>query len=237
MKHMSTYTMLTAPEAEALSSSLRTSIGQLEDSIDDLVAEGSKSELQICIEHAISRIQDLESVLKKTQDTIVTRSIVNNVLTLRKVAKLLKVSPATVSRQYRAVVQSPRATTGQHLSDTELARIVASFYGWRVGDEAQFVDLEGHEIGHDISQAAAAMRELGWFYDPLVPSIGVRWSIMPNDNDEATASKMVRDLLHNGMYWLYDDKGHPFMRMRDGKTWDDVQDDFRTNPKYEALRS
>ncbi len=196
--------------------------------------------LQQAVKESITQIQASIALLEEARHTIVTRCLSDNIMSLRQMSKLLEVSPATVSRQYRTNVQAPRLTSGRHLTDTELARTVASFYDWSLGDSTELIDLKGKQIGqigHDITQTAAAMRELGWFYDPLIASIGVQWSIMPGQDDEAKASQMIRNLLHCGMYWMYDSNGEPVVRMRDGRRLEEVRNDFKTLPQYAAYRS
>lgn len=55
---------------------------------------------------------------------------------------------------------------------------------------------------------------------------------MPGQDDEAKASQIIRSLLKYGMYWLYDNNGKPVVRMRDSKSWQDVQNNFKTLPQY-----
>lgn len=140
------------------------------------------------------------------------------------------------NNSYEEEIQAPELTSGQHLEDSELARVVAKAYGWTIEEGVRFKDKNKKLVGKDIAQAAAAMRELKWFYDPTIPSVGIDWKIMPHTGDDEgsiQAADAIRKLLdQEGMYWFYNnDNNRPEWRARDGYTPEQVQDGFRNKSK------
>ncbi len=64
-------------------------------------------------------------------------------------------------------VQGPRYTMEKYHSDTEIARVVAEEQGWSFGPQDQLLESsQGALIAETISDAAAAMRDLGWIRTP-----------------------------------------------------------------------
>lgn len=211
---------------------------RLTPALDDLSSPSDGKRAREAAELALSQIAGMRRVLDELQQALIVGCSGAGVLSIRQMAKLLNVSPATASRQARVPVQSVGMTSGRHLSDSELARRVASFYDWGMDDDGRFIAPDGKAVGADIAQAAAGMRERGWFYDPSVQGIGIQWRIMPSpygDGPEQAADQ-VRKLLRQGMYWAYDANGRPAIRMRDGKTVDQVMEEFRTDPRHEPYR-
>lgn len=177
---------------------------------------------------AMRAIKETADYLEQLGKLVTERLLDAGATTVRQAAEAQGTSTSTIVRRSRDEVQAPQLTTGQHLSDTDLARLVASFYGWSIDAGVRFFDNEDKPIGNDMAQAAAAMRELGWFYNPAVPSVGVRWAIMPGPHDGMIAANKIRPLLKDGQqYWAYDSTNHPWFRARDGKPYEEVMEEFK----------
>lgn len=174
-------------------------------------------------------IKSAREMLDRTQRLLVDAGLSSRILSTRQIAQALGVSASTISRQSGDPVQAPLITSGTHLTDTEMARVVARFYGWTLEDGVRFVTQNGKKVGNDMAQAAYAMRELGWFFNPSKPSIGIRWPIMPNCDAEGSekAAGLVCSKLKGGMYWYYDNDNNPVLRVRDNKTYSQVEQELQ----------
>lgn len=239
MKHMKNDRIITDERRQRTTEAIMAFQCRLFPALEDLSSQTEDERDRQAAKTALSQIADMRRILDELQKTIMTGCVNTGTLSIRQMAKLLDISPATAARQIRTPVQSIGVTSGKHLSDSELARRIANFYGWPLDEEGRFRGPDGKPVGGDIAQAAAAMRELEWFYDPLKEGVGIQWGIMPSPYDDGPqqAAGQIRTLLSkDGMYWAYDASGRPAIRMRDGKTADQIKDEFRTDPAYLKYR-
>ena len=59
-------------------------------------------------------------------------------------------------------VQAPQNTHGRVMAPTELARMIAAHYDWRIDDDDQICTIENAPVCDSIESAAEVMTHLGW---------------------------------------------------------------------------
>lgn len=77
-----------------------------------------------------------------------------------------------------------------HHSDEVLAQSVAGDLdsGWQE-ENGRIYDQHGKLVADSMTQAAVAMRDLGWFVPKDAQGSGVWWKKVPNDGDEHEAKR------------------------------------------------
>ncbi|MGJ9414246.1 hypothetical protein ACHAAC_16205 [Aeromicrobium sp. CF4.19] len=93
-------------------------------------------------------------------------------------------------------IQAPKYTSGLHNTTTELARVVAFWYGWRVDEDDAIHGDGATTVAESMIELGDRMKAAGWFVtaehsDRLV---GVGWSFVPSDPVEGATVLAAADI-------------------------------------------
>jgi hypothetical protein len=84
--------------------------------------------------------------------------------------------------------------TNYRAPDEVLAQTVGADSGWQIDGQGTIYDAHGVFVAKNLTDAAQAMRDLGWFTPRVALATGVLWTDLPDVEQRAddVRSRLVR---------------------------------------------